>query len=129
MDRQLLTNPFRTDVVTSPEQPITIDVPEIHRDAFHLCQQVYDFVIRERSSSSVLIDGEAGCGKTHLLSRLRGWLSGEMKTRPSQIPAMVVSIRLETAPNQIWRHIRRRFAEELMRKAQDGVCPLGVCRK
>jgi hypothetical protein len=31
---------------------------------------------------------------------------------------------METAPSQIWRHVRRRFAEELTRRAADGTCPL-----
>jgi hypothetical protein len=124
MDRKSLRNPFDSDVVTSPEQPPPADVPEIHSEAFDLCRETYEAVVRDRCSSSVLLYGEAGCGKTHLLSRFRRSLFGGIETPPSLAPAMLVAIRMETAPSQIWRHIRRRFAEELTRKAADGTCVL-----
>jgi GTPase SAR1 family protein len=124
MDRKLLRNPFDNDVVTSLEQALPADVREIHREPFDLCRQTYEAMVRERFSLSVLLYGEAGCGKTHLLSRFRRWLSGGMETPPSLIPALLVAVRLETAPSQIWRHIRRRFAEELTRRAADGSCAL-----
>lgn len=124
MNRTFLPNPFRSDVVTSPEQSLPVDVPEIHRQPFDVCRNAYETVLREHSSSSVLLHGEAGCGKTHLLSRLRRWLSAEIEPVPSLVPALLVSIRMETAPSQIWRHIRRRVADELTRKAPGGVSPL-----
>lgn len=124
MNRTLLPNPFCSDVVTSAEQSLPVDVPEIHRQPFDVCRSAYETVVREHSSSSVLMHGEAGCGKTHLLSRLRRWLAREIEPFPSLAPGLLVSIRMETAPSQIWRHIRRRVAEELTRKAQGGVSPL-----
>ena len=124
MDRKSLRNPFDRDVVTSPEQELTADVREIHGEPFDLCRATYETVIRDHFSLSVLLYGEAGCGKTHLLSRFRRWLSGEMEASPSGFPAVLVAIRMETAPTQIWRHIRRRFAEELTRRATDGTCAL-----
>jgi hypothetical protein len=81
-------------------------------------------VIHERCSLSVLLNGEAGCGKTHLLSRLQGWLSGQIGAPPLPPPAAIVAIRMETAPSQIWRHIRRRFAEQLTRHQVGGTCAL-----
>src|SRR5712691_5662948 len=130
MERKSLRNPFDSDVVTSPEQSPPADVPEIHSDAFKLCRQTYENVVRDHSSLSVLLYGEAGCGKTHLLSRFRRWLSGGMDAPPSLAPAVLVAIRMETAPSQIWRHIRRRFAEELTRRAADGSCALdGILRR
>jgi len=124
IDRKLLVNPFRSDVVSSPEQPLTVDVSEIHQQPFGLSRRIYEGVAGEHISSSVLLHGEAGCGKTHLLSRLRRWLAGEMDIKPSLAPAVFIGIRMETAPSQIWRHVRRRFAEDLTKKAQDGSCPL-----
>lgn len=124
MKRTSLRNPFDSDVVTSPEQTPPADVAEIHAGAFKLCRQTYEDVIRDGASLSVLLYGEAGCGKTHLLSRFRRWLSGGMESPPSRTPAAIAAIRMETAPSQIWRHIRRRFAEELTRRGVDGSCSL-----
>lgn len=130
IDRKSLRNPFHNDVVTSPEQSVLTDVREIHRSAFELCQKSYEGVAEDHSSLSVLLYGEAGCGKTHLLSRFRRWLNSGLDSRPSVAPAAFVAIRMETAPSQIWRHVRRRFAEEITKKAPDGQCPLdGILRR
>lgn len=123
-DRKTLRNPFLSDVVTGPEQSPPADVPTIHGRAFDLCMRDYEVVAQEHLSWSVLLHGEAGCGKTHLLSRFRRWLSAEMSTKSSTPPAVLVAIRMETAPSQIWRHVRRRFAEALTRRAANGVSPL-----
>jgi len=130
MERKSLRNPFDSDVVTSPEQSPPADVPEIHSETFKLCRQAYEDVVRYHSSLSVLLYGEAGCGKTHLLSRFRRWLSGGIDAPPSRSPAVLVAIRMETAPSQIWRHIRRRFAQELTQRGADGRCTLdGILRR
>ena len=124
MQRKSLQNPFDIDVVTSPEQSIPSDVLEIHRAPFELCSNAFERVAASRFSWSVLLHGEAGCGKTHLLSRFRRRLSGQMDVKPSEAPALFLAIRMETAPSQIWRHIRRRFAQELAGRASDGTYPL-----
>jgi hypothetical protein len=126
IDRKSLSNPFNSSIVTSPVQAVPADVPEIHRESFELCRQAYDLVVRERFSLSVLLSGDAGCGKTHLLSRFRRWLSGEMDRPPFLAPASLIAIRMETAPSQIWRYIRQRFAEDLTRRSADGKCALDV---
>ncbi len=127
MDRKSVANPFDSDAVARPEQSPPTDVPEIHSQPFDLCRNTYEAVAREHHSLSVLLYGEAGCGKTHLLSRFRRWLFGDLGERdaaPSVAPSVLVGIRMETAPSQIWRHIRRRFAEELTRRNTDGSCAL-----
>jgi hypothetical protein len=124
MDRKQLPNPFCIDVVTKAEQTPPADVAEIHREPFDLCQRTYDLIAAEHYSSSILLHGAVGCGKTHLLSRFRRWLDGEGDSYPTVAPAVFVAIRLQTAPSRIWRHIRLRLAEELTRKAPDGSCPL-----
>lgn len=122
--RKLLPNPFHIDVVTSAEAAVPADVPEIHREPFELCRSAYESVAREPFSMSVLLHGQAGCGKTHLLYRFRRWLRAEMEEKPTRPAALLVAIRMDTAPNQIWRHVRRRFATELTRRGTDGACPL-----
>jgi hypothetical protein len=130
IDRKSLRNPFQIDVVTSAEQTAPSDVREIHREAFEVCRRSYEEVVRDRFSLSVLMYGEKGAGKTHLQSRFRRWLSGELDVPPSQPPALLVAIRMDTAPSRIWRHVRGRFAEQLTRRAADGTRPLdGILRR
>jgi hypothetical protein len=47
-------------------------------------------------------------------------LSGELETKPSVPPAAFVAVRMETAPTQVWRHLRRRFAEHLLEAIPNG---------
>jgi hypothetical protein len=113
-------NPFETDVVPDPERPAAVDVPAIHKEVFDLCRKSYDRVASAGQSWSVLVFGEAGCGKTHLLARFRNWLAGELDTRPAVPAALFVAVRMQTGAGQIWRHLRRRFAEELTRRRPGG---------
>jgi hypothetical protein len=122
MNGGAISNPFSSDVVASPEQAIGADVPQIHRAAFDACRRAYELVATQGHSHSVLLYGEAGCGKTHLLGRFRKWLAEEQEAAPS--PALFVAVRVETAPTQVWRHLRRRVAEELTTKKADGNIPL-----
>lgn len=119
-----MINPFDSDVVTDPENPSSTDVLQIHRAVFDRCRLAYEKVAVENASWSVLLYGEAGCGKTHLLSRFRKWLGGALDTAPAIPPALFVAVRMETGPGRLWRHLRRRFVEELLRRSADTLTPL-----
>jgi hypothetical protein len=122
-------NPFESDVVTDPEKPSRTDVPRIHRRAFDLCRTAYEGVASQGRSWSILLYGEAGCGKTHLLGRFRQWLARELENPPTVPAALFVAVRMETAAGLIWRHLRRRFAEELLRQQTDGSSRLDILLK
>jgi hypothetical protein len=124
LDRQLISNPFDSDVVEDPSVASPIDVPRIHESAFDLCQHAYERVASGMGSWSVLLNGMAGCGKTHLLSRLRRWLNSELDTVPNKPAALFVAVRMETGRGMIWRHLRRRFAEELLQPRANDVTQL-----
>ena len=66
-----IPNPFRNAIVSDPWRTATTDVPEIHAKVFLTCCSELETVRSQEHSSSVLIHGEPGSGKTHLLSRLR----------------------------------------------------------
>jgi AAA ATPase domain len=125
-DRQSLRNPFDNDVVADPATSAPIDVARIHEPAFNVCRKAYERVASGEGSWSVLLYGTAGCGKTHLLSRLRRWLNAELDTSPSQPAALFVAIQMQTGRAMIWRHLRRRFAEELLRPRPNNVTHLGA---
>jgi hypothetical protein len=123
-------NPFDSDIVVDPENAAPVDVPRIHQGAFEICKRAYEYVACGRGARSVLLYGVAGCGKTHLLSRLRRWLDAELDTGPSKPQALFVAVRMETSRGMIWRHLRRRFAEELSHIRADGTTLLDaiLCR-
>ena len=109
-----MLNPFRNRIVTDPWRPSEIDVAEIHSDAFNRCCEIFDSVRKEGRSTSVLLYGETGSGKTHLLSRLQHhWL-----TQPQL--CIFASVRLHTSPNHFWRHLRASVVESLFRSGRNG---------
>jgi AAA domain len=126
LNRRTLPNPFDNDIVVDPDNAAPVDVPRIHQGAFELCRRAYEHVAGGRGSWTVLLFGAAGCGKTHLLSRLRRWLYSELDTGPTKPPALFVAMRMETGRGMIWRHLRRRFAEELSHTRADGMTNLDV---
>lgn len=125
-DPRTFPNPFDSDIVVDPENAAPVDVPRIHQGAFGLCKQAYEHVAGGGGSRSVLLFGAAGCGKTHLLSRLRRWLNAELDAGPSRPAALFVAVRMETSRGMIWRHLRRRFSEELTHTRSDGTTHLDV---
>ncbi len=104
-----MINPFRNTIVTDPWNPGSVDVYEINAGAFQLCCQALDRVREEGRSTSVLLYGEAGSGKTHLLARLRSYLKSQTQL------FVFVAVRLHTSPNRLWRHIRKSYVESLLR--------------
>ncbi len=113
-----ILNPFRDTIVSDPWRSSATDVPEIHADVFKTCCLALEEVRSKGSSSSVLIHGEAGSGKTHLLARLRLHCKGveARAVDPIQPETVFVAVRLQTGPQRLWRHLRRSFVEDLLRE-------------
>ena len=109
-----IDNPFSGAIVQDPWRGATVDVPDIHADAFRLCRDALDQVRRRGHSASVLLYGEAGSGKTHLMGRLRRRLGDG---------AVFISVQLQTSGQMIWRHIRRRVADDVLRPGDGGGSP------
>ena len=67
-------------------------------------------------STSLLLHGIAGSGKTHVLARLRSHLQhGGI----SGTGAVFISVRMDCAPSRMWRHFRRRLVDDLLRPWED----------
>lgn len=112
-----IPNPFRDHVVQDAWQS-PADVPEIHRSVFHACLEGVDAAARGEPDS-LLVYGPAGSGKTHLLTRVQRHLAETARSAPDQVLRCVfVYIRLQTAPQLLWQHVRRRLANDLMRRDQ-----------
>ena len=113
-------NPFRGSVVADAWQTPVVDVPALHAEAFARCLQAVEFVISTRSSTSLLVHGEAGSGKTHLLSRLRRHFEKQSRSATGAVPPVLISVPLGASPQTMWRHLRQRLVEDVLRGSDKG---------
>ncbi len=72
---------------------------------------------RDGRPRSVLLYGEAGSGKTHLLGRLRRHWLGEPPhaVDPIRPEVVFVATRLQTSPQHLWRYLRHSLVEDMLR--------------
>jgi hypothetical protein len=108
-------NPFREGIVASPWETTGVDVNAIHDDVFQECLRGIERVRHDHRSTSLLIHGGAGSGKTHLLKRLRARLTPQVPPSTDREECLYVWVRLQTSPRMIWRTIRRTLVEDWFR--------------
>ena len=113
-------NPFRDAIVASPWESTQVDVVAIHRQAFDECLRGIDLVRKNQRSAALLIHGEAGSGKTHLLSRLRARLAPQAPSATDRQESLYVWVRLQTSPRMIWRTLRRTLVDDWFRPVVNG---------
>ncbi|MFN0056444.1 MAG: AAA family ATPase [Planctomycetales bacterium] len=113
-------NPFRETIVASPWEPPRVDVSSIHGGVFEACVNRLRQVRDSGHSGALLIHGEAGSGKTHLLSRLRALLSPREPSSTVREECLFVWVRLQTSPRLIWRTVRRTLVDDWFRPVVDG---------
>jgi hypothetical protein len=112
-----LPNPFRENIVQDAWQS-PLDVADIHAAAFSACLAGVESAQRG-VPDSLLIYGAAGSGKTHLLTRVQRHLAETAQRAPDQVlPCVFSFVRLQTSPQLLWQHVRRRLASDLMRRDQ-----------
>lgn len=63
------TNPFERNCISDPSQ-LGSDVPSIHEQAFERLLAGSNKAFAQRTATAVMLLGEAGVGKSHLLARL-----------------------------------------------------------
>lgn len=111
-----ILNPFHSGITRDAWDTEWVDVPEIHADASaRICGEV-ETIRACGGSRGVIVYGEPGSGKTHLLNRVRRWCQ--------QNGALFSSFRLQCAPQTLWRHLRREFADDLLQSLPDGATQL-----
>lgn len=108
-----LTNPFSShkadDTVTIPAG----HVPELHADVLAACERSLARTRQSGQGVGMFVVGEAGSGKSQLIAQWRARLAGE----PG---AVLVAVRMSKAyAGRLWRHLRKRLFEELLRPYAD----------
>ncbi len=118
-----ISNPFRSSIVSDPWKSLEADVPTIHQKAFIRCCEAIAHMRAKHETTGVLVHGEAGSGKTHLLARLHTHIAQEAKDDgPGGLEeAIFISAQLQTSAKRIWRHLRRRFASDLLRREDSAI--------
>jgi hypothetical protein len=101
-------NPFGDSAFGSPWNEIPADVLTINDVAFRAVLSELDQV-RRGAKASIVITGEPGSGKTHLLGRLRKTIGQEFA---------YIYIRCNASAATLWRHVRAALAADLLK--QDG---------
>jgi hypothetical protein len=122
-----IPNPFRQSIVKDAWEVPPVDVPEIHSQAFQTCCLAFESIKTSRHCDSVLLHGEAGSGKTHLLGRLQRHLTSSHSGTDSSEDigrCVFVYCRLQTNPRRIWQHLRKTFVEDLLHRFPDGTTQL-----
>ena len=117
-----MLNPFRNAVVGDPWELAEADVGDIGWQAFEACCKAIATTLAEQRTTAVLVRGEPGSGKTHIIRRLRAHLAANPDHRLRE--TLFVYIRLMTTPAMIWRHLRRRITDDLLRATPDGTTQL-----
>jgi len=117
-----IINPFHSSVVSDPWEAPETDVISVHQSAFARCCEAVAAIRARPHTTSVLLYGEAGSGKTHLLARLRAHVAREAKADgPGGLQeAIFISVRLHTSARMIWRHLRDCLVGDLLRQSGDG---------
>jgi hypothetical protein len=118
-----LRNPFLHETVADPWQQIEADVEEVNAPQYRQCVSLIEQTRATARSTSLLLHGPTGAGKTHLMSRLRKHVE---QTEDGASPAYFVSVRLDTAPGRLWRHILRNLGGDLLRPRKDHLSRLDV---
>ncbi|MGQ0633701.1 MAG: hypothetical protein ACT4QC_03745 [Planctomycetaceae bacterium] len=113
-------NPFRETIVASAWDDPRAHVPDIHGEVFEQCLRGIAHVRQARRSAGLVIHGEAGSGKTHLLSRLRGRLTPREPSATTREECLYVWVRLQTSPRMIWRALRRTMVDDWFRPVAAG---------
>ncbi|MHA1207397.1 MAG: ATP-binding protein, partial [Candidatus Hodarchaeales archaeon] len=104
-------NPFRSTSVGDPWQAEVIDVPEYNGKATRVVLETLDEVRSTGRSGMCMILGDAGTGKTHVLSRLR--------TIAEENKYLFVSVRHLGDLTRIYGHILQELMISLRKKDAD----------
>ena len=115
---QSLPNPFYGTVVGDPwaVREADPDVGDIHRAVFETCCIAVEEARTSSNSRGIVIHGQAGSGKTHLIGRLRRRLIDDCQSpQLERLSQAFAYVKLNTNAGSLARHVRRSVAVDLLR--------------
>ena len=103
-----LPNPFASAALKGGRTLPAANVADLHKPALSAVHQAVADARAAAAPVGLLVRGEAGSGKTHLLAQLRH----DLRADPA---AGVVEVDLQgAAPGRLWRHVRAAVAHDLL---------------
>lgn len=100
-------NPFVSNRVDSAWDPDTVDVETINRTAFECCTETIENVRETGQCRGLLLCGEPGSGKTHLLQRLRRHIQRDDRDYFVYVPPV-------SGPERFFRDLLRQTVQDLV---------------
>jgi len=106
-------NPFGSAAFESPWAGELTDVPTINDQPFRLILHALRQMRAGAKGTSIVLTGDPGSGKTHLLGRLsrRLW----QNERAGNGASFYVYVRCNASAGTLWRHLRHALASDLLR--------------
>ncbi len=124
--RATLPNPFRQRTIADLWQAPEVDLPSLHQASFESCSVAFAKLRAENQSSSLLLYGEPGNGKSHLLARmLTGfWQANVSNDYLTAEGWTFVTVNLQNAQMISWQYLQTCLANDLLRPTPSGVTQL-----
>lgn len=108
-------NPFASVALGSAWSEGASDVPAINDLPFRTILNALRHMQSGSHGTSIVVTGEPGSGKTHLLGRLRNKL-----VTAGEHPTVYAYVRCNASATTLWRHLREYLAADLLRPLTDG---------
>jgi hypothetical protein len=108
-DQVRTTNPFLNNRVDRALDPSFIDVPSIHESAFEAVVGLGRQALADNRGLGVVVWGEAGMGKSHLLARLNRSIGED-----AELPLIYLH-NLQASPERLPRYVLRSVLQRLTR--------------
>jgi hypothetical protein len=124
--RATLPNPFRQRTIADLWQSPEVDLPSLHQASFESCSLAFAKLRAESQSSSLLLYGEPGNGKSHLLARMVTGFS-QANVSNDYLTAegwTFVTINLQNAQTISWQYLQTCLANDLLRLTPSGLTQL-----
>ncbi len=124
--RATLPNPFRQRTIDDLWQPPEVDYPSLHQLSFENCCLAFAHLRAASQTSSLLLYGEPGNGKSHLLARMLTRFE-QANTDNDFLAAQgwtLFAINLQTTPKLTWQQLQTALVNDLLRTTPSGLTQL-----
>src|SRR5206468_2402730 len=115
--RTTLPNPFRQRSVNDLWQSLETDLPALYQQSLIRFDEAFDKLRAQHNGLTLLLHGEAGAGKSHLLARFRADITELNYTSDFTEAEGVtfVAVNLQKTPAFNWRYLQQCLATDLLR--------------